>query len=208
MKETKRSVVGEKLLYTVGIALIYLIGRKLPLYGVDYSVYVDRTIDAQVIFQQAINGDLTQTSIFSLGFSPYIAASMLKQFLFAGQRNKKKAKTSPRKANDVMLFCMMLIAMIQVVLRVHGLAYQADGQELIWTKMICAVEMIVGMLILVWLSDRNQKYGIGGRSALIFVNIIDGLLVALGTVENSRELVVPLLISLVVLMIFLFMENT
>lgn len=208
MKEKKRSVVGEKILYTIGIVLAYLVGRKLPLYGVDCSAYALQRIDAQVILQQAINGDLTQTSIFSLGFSPYIAASMLKQFLFAGQNNKQKAKVSPRKANYAMLFCMMLIAMMQAVLRVHGLAYQADGQEVIWNKMICVVEMIAGMLILIWLSDRNQKYGIGGRSALIFVNIIDGLLASFATVENSRELVVPLLISLVVLMIFLFMENT
>ena len=208
LKRKERSVVGEKLIYTIGIVLAYLVGRKLPLYGVDCSAYVAKSIDAQSIFQHAINGDLTQTSIFSLGFSPYICASMLRQFFFAGKKQKKKAKVSPRRANDAMLFCMMMIAVVQAVLRAQELTYLANGQPLLVNRGISIVEMITGMMILVWISDRNQKYGIGGRSALIFINVLDGLLATLSAVENTRELGLPLLISFVVLVIFLFMENT
>ena len=47
LKRKERSVVGEKLIYTIGIVLAYLVGRKLPLYGVDCSAYVAKSIDAQ-----------------------------------------------------------------------------------------------------------------------------------------------------------------
>lgn len=208
MKNRDRSIVGDKFLYTIGIVLVYLVGRKLPLYDVDYTSYAAKSIDAQTIFQHALNGDLTQTSIFTLGFSPYICASMLKQFFFAGSKDKKKGAQSPQKANRTMLACMMVIAVLQAVVRAQELRYQTAEASVIWSRGISIVEMITGMLFLIWLSDRNQKYGIGGRSALIFVNLVDGLLAALATVENSRELLPPLLISFVVLVIFLFMENT
>ena len=54
---------------------------------------------------------------------------------------------------------------------------------------------------------RNKKYGIGGQSALIFVNILDGIITTLKG-NQMLDLLIPVGISIVVMMIVVFMENS
>lgn len=207
-RSKEKSVVALKLIYTLGIVIVYLIGRNVPLYGVDYAAYQDIVIDTQTIFSQAINGDLSRYSIFSLGFSAYICASMLGQLFRSGRRGNGKSKTSAKRSNQKILFLTLVIGVVQSILRSMELIYKVRNEDLLVTLVVVIVEMIAGMFLLLWLSDRNQKYGIGGRSALIFINVIDGLLATLRTIEDYQELVVPLIISGIVLIIVLIMENT
>lgn len=207
-KEKQESVIRYKLLYTIGILGIYLVGRELPLYGIDLAAYQDAAVDAQSIFEQTISGDLTKTSVFALGFSPYMISSIFAQLFMAIRSSDKKAKLSPKKVNYVTLFFMMLIAIMQAVSRCNSLIYRVQEEFLIFTKMISVMEMIAGTLIIMWLCDRNQKYGIGGRTAIIYVNILDGFTAMLVKSRDWEKLKIPVLIAVLVMFIVLVMENT
>jgi preprotein translocase subunit SecY len=69
-----------------------------------------------------------------------------------------------------------------------------------------ASEMVAGAYLILWLAENNKRYGIGGQTALILVNILDGLM---GTLEGAtlQNLVLPLFVSAVVLVIVIVMEN-
>lgn len=57
--------------------LVYMVGRNIPLYGIDIDAYSNVNVDAQSILLQAISGDMKNCSIFIIGLWPYMLASML-----------------------------------------------------------------------------------------------------------------------------------
>ena len=59
-----------KLLYTGLILFVYLLGRGIPLYGIDTAAYANESVNAETLLMQTISGDLYRFSVFALGISP------------------------------------------------------------------------------------------------------------------------------------------
>ncbi len=206
-KENKENLVKYKLLYTALILLVYSIGKGLPLYGIDVSAYMHKTVGAEDLLLQTIQGDVFRCSLFALGISPYMISSMLIQIVSAFRKAELRSKISPKKTQKQILGMTLLVSIIQAVLQVQTLLFRVTGYELVLAKAIAVVEMVTGAMIIVWLCSRNKKYGIGGQTALIFTNIVDGI----HTTINGHELnvlLVPLMISVVAMVIVIVMENT
>ena len=204
--EKKESILKYKLLYTIIILMIYITGKSLPLYGIDLSAYLYKTVDAQGILFQTISGDIYRCSIFALGISPYMISSMIMQVINAIQGSESRAKKSPLKMNRQILGLTLFFAIVQATLEVRQLQFNVNPDELLMTRMIATMEMVAGVMIIIWLSSRNKRYGIGGQTALIFVNILDGIRTTLTSAEQDM-LYVPIAISLLVMFVMLIMEN-
>ena len=202
----KDSILKYKLLYTAVVLFIYLLGKNLPLYGIDLSAYANQTLDTATLLIQAISGDVYRRSVFALGISPYMMASILVQMVVAFRSADAKARISPKKKNYIMLELTLIFALFQAVLQVRNLSFAVTGQRLMLAQAVSVVEMIAGAMIILWLSEQNKKYGVGGQTALIFVNILEGI-VAILTKGSMESLVIPLLISLIVIMIMAILEN-
>ena len=202
----KDSILKYKLLYTALVLFIYLLGKNLPLYGIDLSAYANQTLDTAALLIQAISGDVYRRSVFALGISPYMMASILVQMVVAFRSADAKARISPKKKNFIMLELTLIFALFQAVLQVRNLSFAVTGQRLMLAQVVSVVEMIAGAMIILWLSEQNKKYGVGGQTALIFVNILEGI-VAILTKGSMESLVIPLLISLIVIMIMVILEN-
>ena len=204
--EKKISITKYKLIYTVLILLVYLLGRSLPLYGVDFSAYSNKAMDAETLLVQTIGGDIYRCSLFALGISPYMISSIIVQIISSCRSTESKARISPKKMNKLSLTLTLLFAIFQALLRVKELRFADMGNLLLLAKVVAVTEMVAGVMMILWLSVRNKKYGIGGQTALIFINIIDGIIATLKG-HALKSLVVPLLVSLVVIVIMLIMEN-
>ena len=202
----KDSILKYKLLYTALVLFIYLLGKNLPLYGIDLFAYANQTLDTATLLIQAISGDVYRRSVFALGISPYMMASILVQMVVAFRSADAKARISPKKKNYIMLELTLIFALFQAVLQVRNLSFAVTGQRLMLAQAVSVVEMIAGAMIILWLSEQNKKYGVGGQTALIFVNILEGI-VAILTKGSMESLVIPLLISLIVIMIMVILEN-
>ena len=202
----KDSILKYKLLYTALVLFIYLLGKNLPLYGIDLSAYANQTLDTATLLIQAISGDVYRRSVFALGISPYMMASILVQMVVAFRSADVKARISPKKKNYIMLELTLIFALFQAVLQVRNLSFAVTGQRLMLAQAVSVVEMIAGAMIILWLSEQNKKYGVGGQTALIFVNILEGI-VAILTKGSMESLVIPLLISLIVIMLMVILEN-
>ena len=161
------------------IMLVYMIGRNIPLYGVDVEAYRDVDINAQSIIIQAVSGDMKNCSIFILGLWPYMLASMLIVLVVAIATLDKTRRISPKKVNIWTVTLMLIIGMLQAYERVQNYIYKVDGTALIQAKVIAFVELIAGMLIVVYLGDRATKYGICGKTSVFLVNIVDGMMTML-----------------------------
>ena len=188
------------------ILLVYILGKSLPLYGIDIGAYVHKNLDAEGILMQTITGDLYRCSVFALGISPYMISSMLIQVLQAVQGSESRAKKSPKKTNQQVLGLTLFFAIVQSAIEVRNLQFAVEASELFMARTIASAEMIAGVMIIIWLSSRNKRFGIGGQTALIFVNVLDGIRATLDK-ATWDTIKLPLLISIVVLLVILVMEN-
>lgn len=204
--QNKKSTVKYKLLYTAIILLVYLLGRGLPMYGVDASAYENVRLDADNLFAAMVGGDISKISVFSLGIYPYMFSSIIVQIFLAIRKSDKRANISPRKSNYITLAMFIIIATVQACFNLDGIVLQEGIKTPVSIiYVICIMEMITGAFIIVWLIDRNKRYGIGGQSIIIFVNITDGVIKNLQG-HNITELAITLGISVVFMLIMIIME--
>ncbi|MDC7278626.1 preprotein translocase subunit SecY [Butyrivibrio fibrisolvens] len=198
----------QKLIFTFIIMAAYLVGRELPLYGVDlaaYDAFRDKSAD---LIMQTIGGDRYKTSLLALGISPFMFSTLFVQMIVAFKSADSKSHTSPKKITRATLILMVIWASVQAYLTTKSTIYIYDGgTELILAKVISGIEMVTGAFVILWLATRNGKYGVGGQTILIYVNILDSVV---NTVKNIefKELKVVGILSVIALVFTIIFENT
>ena len=206
-KKAKEHILLYKILYSLMVMFVYMIGRNIPLYGVDVEAYRDVDINAQSIIIQVVSGDMKNCSIFILGLWPYMLASMLIVLVVAIATLDKTRRISPKKVNIWTVTLMLIIGILQAYERVQNYIYKVDGTALIQAKTIAFVELIAGMLIVVYLGDRATKYGICGKTSVFLVNIVDGMMTML-VGQPFRKLWLIIVIGIIEIAVMLVLENT
>lgn len=202
----KTPLLKYKLVYSMLIVLVYLLGKEIPLCGIDISAHRTTSGDAETLLMQAIGGDANRYSIFTLGISPYMLSTILIQILTAFRNAGKRVRLSPKRMNHVQLALTMFLALYQAVMRIQHLKFKAAGTILILTRITAVAEMTAGVALIMWLSKRNRKYGLGGQTILIYINILDGILKTL--IQYSiAALLLPLAAAVVVIIVTLIMEG-
>lgn len=204
--ERQEPILRYKLAYTAIILIIYLVGRGIPLYGIDISAYRVVSGNAEILLTQAIGGDAKQFSLFVLGMSPYMMASILVQILVSIRNAGTKTHMSPRRMNHIRIAMAMLFTVVQALIRVQTMRFRTEGPELVFTRAVAVIEMVTGVMLILWLSQQNEKYGIGGRIMLIYVNIVSGIVTTLSR-HPVRELYLPLAVATVMIVVTLIMEG-
>ncbi|WP_090165631.1 MULTISPECIES: hypothetical protein [unclassified Pseudobutyrivibrio] len=198
----------EKLIFTFIIMAAYLVGRELPLYGVDlaaYDAFRDKSAD---LIMQTIGGDRYKTSLLALGISPFMFSTLFVQMIVAFKSADSKSHTSPKKITRATLILMVIWASVQAYFTTQSTIYIYDGGvQLIIAKVISSVEMVTGAFVILWLATRNGKYGVGGQTILIYVNILDSVVNTVKSVE-FKELRAIGILSVVALLITIIFENT
>ena len=195
-----------KLAYTSLILFVYILGKCIPLYGIDMSVYSYEAVGVEEVLMQTISGDAYRSSIFALGIFPFMISGILVQVVFAVRNLFSKTRISPKTMNRASVTVTLVIAVMQAFTQIPELEFAVSPEKLFYTKIIVMMEMITGVMLIMWLSRRNGKYGVGGRMILGLVNIVERIT---ATVMNHsiQSLTVPLLVSIAVMMITLIMEN-
>ncbi|MBQ6463985.1 MAG: preprotein translocase subunit SecY [Pseudobutyrivibrio sp.] len=187
---------------------IYLIGRELPLYGVNLDAYEALRDNTEDLIMQTIGGDRYKTSILALGISPFMFSTLFVQMAVAFKNADSKSHTSPKKVTRATLNLMLVWACIQAYFTSNSTFYIYEGGvELTIAKLISAAQMVTGAFVILWLATRNGKYGIGGQTILIYVNILDSVV---NTVRYTKLADLKLIgtISVVALLFTIIFENT
>ncbi len=205
--EAKMHLIEYKLAYTVMIVIVYLLGRNIPLYGIDVSAYKTVYGDADALLMQAIGGDANQYSLFALGLSPFMISSLLMMIIISCRNACTKVRMSPRSMSRIQFSLVLNISLFQALNHVQKLNFRATGRMLFAVKVAVVVEMMAGVMLVIWLAARNRRYGLGGQTILIYINIVDGVI----STTNSRtlkSLLLPAGVSLIVLVVTLIMEGS
>lgn len=195
-----------KLIYTSLISFVYIFGKNIPLYGIDLSAYANESTNAEEMLMQMISGDAYQCSVFALGIFPFMIAGILVQIALAVRNLFTKARLSPRAVGYASVIVTLVIGILQAMERVPELKFAVEDEMLIWARVLAGLQMITGMMIILWLAGRNGRYGIGGRTAFMIVNLLERITMILIS-YNMQSLLVPVIFAMAMMVITLVMEN-
>lgn len=202
----KESVMKYKLVYTGLIFLVYILGKNIPLYGIDVSAYTTETTGADEILIQMISGDTYRSSIFALGIFPFMISSILVQLAFAIRNLFSKSRVSPKTMGYASAIVTLMIAILQAFVQMPKLKFAVPEETLVMVKVVAGIEMVTGVMFILWLAGRNGKYGIGGKMAFGLVNILERVIMIV-LKHSIRSLLLPLVIAAVMLVVIIIMEN-
>lgn len=185
----KSKEVRTKILFTLLLVAIYRLGSFIPVPGIDASV-ISSAVTGNTFLGiiSAINGGaLANGTLFAIGISPYINASIILQLLTVAipplERLSRQGDEGRKKLTQITRIFTVVLAAIQAV----GIlvAFNAQGvlnNELIsaefvvptWALFIfVSLILIAGATLCMWIGERITEYGVSnGMSLLIFVGIL------------------------------------
>ena len=221
----KATDLRNRILFTLGLLIVYRLGTFIPVPGIDGQALRDFMEQAQQgiggILTMFTGGALGRMGIFALGIMPYISASIIIQLLTsmvpALEQLKKEGEQGRKKINQYTRFGTVALATLQA----YGLAVSLEAGELVtepglFFRMSCLVTLVGGTMFLMWLGEQITARGIGnGISLIIFVGIIAEVPAALAQFFASGRsgaispaIIVGVIVMVVVTIAFVvFMER-
>lgn len=173
-----------RILFTLMIVAIFRMGIFIPVPGVDASKVATLVGDSGSLlsfYDMIAGGAFSKFSIFALGVTPYINASIIIQLLTVAipylEELSKEGQDGRKKIQNYTKYAAMVFALIQgyasyVLIKNSG-AILIDGA---FGLLLILLTMTTGTMLLVWIGEQISTRGIGsGVSVIIFVNIISGL---------------------------------
>jgi preprotein translocase subunit SecY len=172
-----------RILYTLGIILIYRLGSFIVLPGIDPMMLTQlksQTSEGVLgLLDMFSGGAFSNASIFALGVMPYISASIVMQLLGMAvpyyQRLQKEGESGRRKINQHTRILTVGILLLQAPAYLTNLHVQYQGAIIggPWFDITGYFLLTAGTIFIMWLGERITEKGIGnGISLLIMVGII------------------------------------
>ncbi|MBQ6236687.1 MAG: preprotein translocase subunit SecY [Bacteroidales bacterium] len=196
----------KRILYTLGLVLVYRIGSYVVLPGVDPSqlgaLQKQGSEGLLGLLNMFSGGAFSNASIFALGIMPYITASIVIQLFVmvipAFQKMQRDGESGRRKMNQITRILTVAITGFQAPAYITNMMYQLQGSTtalhpfdgtgpstFFWISSI--IILICGTLFVMWMGERITDKGVGnGISLLIMVGIIARLPFALAAEFMAR----------------------
>ncbi len=222
----KATELRQRLLFTLGLLIVYRLGTYIPVPGID-GVALREFMEQAAggiggVFNLFTGGALSRMGIFALGIMPYISASIIVQLLGASwaplQQLKKEGEQGRRKITQYTRYGTVLLATVQA----YGLAVSMEAGDLVtdpgWFFRIATVITLVGgTMFLMWLGEQITARGVGnGISLIIYVGIVAELPAAFAQFFEqgrvgaiSTAVILGMLLMLAATLVFVvFMERS
>jgi preprotein translocase subunit SecY len=175
-----------RILYTLGILVVYRVGAYVTLPGVDAGVLAQVTAAADPnnlfgFLDLFVGGAFSMAGIFALGIMPYITASIIIQLMGAVvpyfQKLQREGEDGRRKITQLTRYGTVGITALQAIGFSINLQYGATGQAIVVDPTFFMVSTVIvltaGTLFVMWLGERITENGIGnGISLIIMIGIV------------------------------------
>jgi len=177
----------KRILFTLGILVVYRIGSHIPTPGVDAQALGEFFKQAGGsllgLYDMFAGGAFAKATIFSLGIMPYISASIIMQLLGTVvpyfQKLQKEGEEGRRKITQYTRYGTVLISAVQAMatslflesINIGGrYAVTSPGMGF---RLLTMLTFTSGTIFIMWLGEQITDKGIGnGISLIIFIGII------------------------------------
>ncbi|SFJ50226.1 preprotein translocase subunit SecY [Jannaschia pohangensis] len=178
----KAKELRQRILFTIGLLIIYRFGTYIPVPGIDAAELRNFVEQASAGLGGVLNmftgGAIGRMGVFALGIMPYISASIIIQLMTAMvpqlEQLKKEGEQGRKKINQYTRYGTVALATLQS----YGLAVSLQSGGLVHTPgaffiASCMITLVGGTMFLMWLGEQITARGIGnGISLIIFVGIV------------------------------------
>jgi preprotein translocase subunit SecY len=202
-----------RILYTVGILIIYRAGTYITMPGVDASMLASgssNATDLLGLFDLFVGGAFARAGVFALGIMPYITAAIIIQLMGAVvpyfQKLQREGEEGRRKINQLTRYGTVLITLVQAIGFGINLMSTSPDAIVVSNTAFIITSMIVltaGTVFVMWLGERITERGIGnGISLLIMIGIIaalpTNLINEISTTNNALIVIIEIAVLLLV----------
>lgn len=184
--------IRKKILYTLLMLLVYRIGAHVPTPGVNVTfiqdaIYGTGAADSGNLLGQYIDlfagGALSRLSLFALGITPYITASIIMNLLTMAlpplERLSKEGPEGRKKIASITRYAAVVLGLVQAIGVLATFGDQAvldTGTPMILNKITIVLCLTAGTALIMWIGEHITENGIGnGISLIIFISIISRL---------------------------------
>lgn len=186
----------QKILLTFALLAVYRLGFYIPLPFIDQEMLkqsldrmsdggggVDRVMTMLSLFSASSIG---MSTIFGLGIMPYISASIIFQLLGTVypplEKLQKEGEAGRKKINEYTRYATVFICLGQSFFWIRTISASnnmmggkliLDDYNFLFFHLACTITMTAGTMLLMWIGEQIDEYGIGnGVSLLIMAGIL------------------------------------
>ena len=170
--------IRKKVLLTLLLIVVYRLGCFIPIPGVNTEMLAQAVKQYDILgFLDLLTGSsFSQFTLFAMGISPYITASIILQLLciaIPSLERLSKEEDGREKIEQITRYTGVGLALVQSVGIFLGLGSQYVVNPGFWTYATIGICATAGSAFLMWLGERITEKGIGnGISMLIFASIV------------------------------------
>ena len=173
-----------RILFTLGMLAIYRLGAHIGAPGINKDrldqVWHDVAGTLLGVLDLFSGGNFRTISIFALGVTPYITASIILQLMTVVSPQLKKlqeeGEMGRQKINQWTRYLTVGLAGIQTSFVAHWLQVNGVGAPTWGFLLTTVLTLTTGTIFVMWLGEQITERGVGnGISLLIFAGIVIGL---------------------------------
>lgn len=207
-----------KILFTLGILVLYRFGAYLPVPGIPFQAFADSFSQqgvSMVMLDFFTGGALSNFSVFALGIMPYITASIIMQLMQgvipAVGRWAKEGETGRRRITQVTRYLTLGLGLINAVgylflfkSEAYGVVFSTAVPEIV-TDILVVFTLVVGTALIMWMGELITQHGVGnGMSLIIFVSIISSVPSAIfSSINLNADMGMGIAVTVLILVVVL-----
>jgi len=178
-----------RVLFTLGIMVLYRVGCHIPMPGINASALAEWFSQSRNtlfgLYDIFAGGAFSRAAIFGLGIMPYISASIMIQLMGAVvpyfQRLQKEGEEGRKKINQITRYGTVFIASMQalgVSVLLTSMTGPQSGMPVVLNpgigfRLLVMVTLCAGTILIMWMGEQITERGIGnGISLIIFIGIV------------------------------------
>ncbi len=180
-----------RILFTLGVLIVYRIGAHIPTPGIDSAALAELFAQTKGtilgMFDMFSGGALSRLTIFALGIMPYISASIILQLMTIVSPHlaqlKKEGEQGQKKITQYTRYGTIIISLIQgtgISIGLEAMTSPGSGVPIVpdpgWGfRLMAILTLTAGTAFIMWLGEQITERGIGnGISLIIFAGIVAG----------------------------------
>ena len=173
-----------RILFTLGILAVYRLGAHITAPGINTDrleqVWNEVAGTLLGVLDLFSGGNFRTISVFALGVTPYITASIILQLMTvvypALKKLQEEGEMGRKKINQWTRYLTVLLAAIQTSFVAHWLQVNGVGDPTWGFLLTTVLTLTTGTIFVMWLGEQITERGVGnGISLLIFAGIVIGL---------------------------------
>ena len=179
----KSKDIRTKILYTLLLILLYRLGSFIAIPGVNTAIITESLKNYVAVggFMNLFTGGaFSRYSLFAMGISPYINASIIIQLLtvaIPALERLSKEEDGRSKIEKITRYVGIGLALVQSVSIILAFGENAVTNANFLTYATIGICCTAGTALLMWMGERITDKGIGnGISFLIFASIVSSVL--------------------------------